>query len=35
MEWFENEDFWRELYGFMFSPAQFAAAVGQVDQMQR
>ena len=26
MEWFENEDFWREFYGYMFSAARFAAA---------
>jgi SAM-dependent methyltransferase len=26
MEWFENEDFWRDFYPFMFSEERFAAA---------
>jgi SAM-dependent methyltransferase len=30
MEWFENDDFWRELYPYMFPPERFAAAAGDV-----
>jgi SAM-dependent methyltransferase len=26
MEWFENEDFWRDFYPYMFPPERFAAA---------
>lgn len=26
MEWFEDEEFWRDFYGYMFSPERFAAA---------
>src|SRR5215469_15208621 len=33
MEWFEDEDFWRELYTFMFPPERFAAADQQADQI--
>ena len=25
MQWFENDDFWREFYPFMFSDERFAA----------
>ena len=30
MEWFENEEFWRDLYPFMFSEERFAAAREEV-----
>jgi SAM-dependent methyltransferase len=30
MEWFENEDFWRTFYGYMFSAERFAAAPDEV-----
>jgi SAM-dependent methyltransferase len=30
MEWFENEDFWRSFYGYMFSAERFAAAPDEV-----
>jgi SAM-dependent methyltransferase len=30
MPWFENEDFWRELYPYMFPPDRFAAAPNDV-----
>ena len=30
MEWFENDDFWRTFYGYMFSPERFAAAPDEV-----
>lgn len=30
MEWFESEDFWRDLYPFMFSAERFAAARDEV-----
>lgn len=33
MEWFENEDFWRELYPFMFPAERFQAANEQVEQL--
>lgn len=33
MEWFENEDFWRELYPYMFPAERFLAAREQVDQI--
>ena len=29
-EWFENEDFWREMYPYMFDEQRFAAADEQV-----
>ncbi|MBZ5611141.1 MAG: class I SAM-dependent methyltransferase [Acidobacteriia bacterium] len=32
MEWFEDEDFWRELYPYMFPPDRIAAAADQVAQ---
>ncbi len=30
MEWFEDDDFWRELYPYMFPPERIAAAAGEV-----
>jgi len=33
MEWFENEDFWRDFYPFMFSAERFAAAPLEVTQI--
>jgi SAM-dependent methyltransferase len=30
MEWFENEDFWRTFYGYLFSAERFAAAPDEV-----
>src|SRR5579864_5024876 len=33
MDWFEEEEFWRELYPYMFPPERFAAAREQVDQL--
>ena len=33
MDWFENEDFWRECYPAMFPPDRFAVADEQVDQV--
>src|SRR5579862_945401 len=33
MEWFENEEFWRELYPYMFPAERFLAAREQVDQI--
>src|SRR5690349_19507514 len=30
MEWFESEDFWRDLYPFMFPEERFAAAKDEV-----
>jgi SAM-dependent methyltransferase len=30
MEWFENEDFWRDFYAFMFPPERFTAARDEV-----
>lgn len=33
MDWFENEDFWRDFYSFMFSPERFAAAKDEVGQI--
>jgi SAM-dependent methyltransferase len=35
MEWFENEDFWRELYPYMFPPERLEAATMEVDQVLR
>jgi len=32
-EWFENEDFWREMYPLMFNEQQFAAADEQVQEI--
>jgi len=33
MEWFENEEFWREFYPFLFPPERFAAARDEVDRI--
>jgi len=33
MEWFENEEFWRQLYPYMFPADRFAATPEQVTQM--
>ena len=33
MEWFEDEEFWRELYPYMFPAERIAAAAAQVDQL--
>ena len=33
MEWFEDEEFWRELYPYMFPAERFAVAGEQVDQI--
>lgn len=33
MEWFENEDFWREFYPYLFSPERFAAAQEEVSRI--
>ena len=33
MEWFENEDFWRDFYPYMFSAERFAAAVEEVNRI--
>lgn len=33
MHWFENEEFWRELYPYMFPAARRAAAAGEVDNV--
>lgn len=33
MEWFEDEEFWRELYPYMFPAERFAAAPEQVAQV--
>ncbi|HLG96238.1 MAG TPA: class I SAM-dependent methyltransferase [Bryobacteraceae bacterium] len=33
MEWFENETFWRDLYGYMFPAERMAAAPAQVEQV--
>lgn len=33
MEWFENEDFWRDFYPYMFSPERFAAAKDEVSRI--
>lgn len=33
MDWFEDEEFWRELYPYMFTPERFAAAAGQVAEL--
>lgn len=33
MDWFENEDFWRDFYAYMFSPERFAAAKEEVSQI--
>ena|SRR5215469_11815593 len=33
MDWFENDDFWRDFYVYMFSPERFAAAKEEVSQI--
>jgi SAM-dependent methyltransferase len=33
MEWFENEDFWRDFYPFMFSAERFAATPDEVSRL--
>lgn len=33
MEWFENDDFWREFYPFMFSAERFAATPDEVTRI--
>jgi len=33
MEWFENEDFWRDLYPYMFSEERFSAAREEVNRI--
>ncbi len=33
MDWFKNEDFWRELYPFMFSEQRFASARQEMDEV--
>lgn len=33
MDWFENDDFWRELYPYMFPAERFAASQEQVEQL--
>ena len=33
MEWFENEDFWRDFYSYMFSSERFAAAKDEVGRI--
>ena len=35
MEWFSNDDFWREFYGYMFSAERFSAAPQEVDGVLR
>src|SRR5215831_11311976 len=33
MSWFEDEDFWRDLYPYMFHADRYAAATGEVEQI--
>jgi len=33
MEWFENEDFWRDFYSYMFPPERFSAAKEEVTRI--
>jgi ubiquinone/menaquinone biosynthesis C-methylase UbiE len=33
MEWFENDDFWRDFYPYMFSAERFAAAPEEVNRI--
>jgi 2-polyprenyl-3-methyl-5-hydroxy-6-metoxy-1,4-benzoquinol methylase len=33
MEWFENDDFWRTFYPFMFADERFAATPDEVDRI--
>ena len=32
-EWFANDDFWREMYPYMFTPGRFEEASGEVDSI--
>lgn len=32
-EWFDDERFWREFYGYIFSEARFAGANGEIEQV--
>jgi hypothetical protein len=32
MQWYEDEDFWREMYNYMFPAEKFSAAEEQVSQ---
>ena len=32
-EWFENEDFWTEMYPYMFPEERFESAEDQVDKI--
>jgi len=33
MEWYENEDFWRDLYSYIFSAERFSASKDEVSQI--
>ena len=33
MQWYEDEDFWREMYPYLFPPEKFSAAEEQVSQI--
>jgi SAM-dependent methyltransferase len=33
MEWFENEDFWRDFYPYMFPPERFSAAREEISRI--
>jgi SAM-dependent methyltransferase len=33
MEWFENDDFWRDFYPFMFADERFAATPDELDRI--
>ncbi|HUD68552.1 MAG TPA: class I SAM-dependent methyltransferase [Candidatus Sulfotelmatobacter sp.] len=33
MDWFENEDFWRDFYPYMFPPERFSAAKEEVNRI--
>src|SRR5260370_11372420 len=33
MDWFENDDFWRDLYPYMFAADRFSASQEQVEQI--
>ena len=33
MQWYEDEEFWREMYPYMFPPEKFSAAEEQVSQI--
>ena len=32
-EWFENEDFWTEMYPYMFPEERFESAEDQIDKI--